>query len=88
MSRGDLISLLPKLESHSLWESLLVPLAASAASSMYLISLTNTQQTKTAFANEQLGLDLLIDETSANQGVACTNGGLALLHFHGDVRAI
>lgn len=49
----DLISLLPKLESHSLWESLLVPLAASAASSMYLISLTNTQHTKTAFANGQ-----------------------------------
>lgn len=49
----DLISLLPKLESHSVWESLLVPLAASAASSMYLIALTNTQQTKTAFANGQ-----------------------------------
>jgi chlorobactene glucosyltransferase len=49
----DLISLLPKLESHSLWESLLVPLAASAASSMYLISLTNTQQMRTAFANGQ-----------------------------------
>lgn len=49
----DLISLLPKLESHSLWESLLVPLAASAASSMYLIALTNTQQAKAAFANGQ-----------------------------------
>jgi cellulose synthase/poly-beta-1,6-N-acetylglucosamine synthase-like glycosyltransferase len=49
----DLISLLPKLESHSVWESLLVPLAASAASSMYLISLTNTQHTRTAFANGQ-----------------------------------
>lgn len=49
----DMISLLPKLESHSVWESLLVPLAASAASSMYLIALTNTQETKTAFANGQ-----------------------------------
>lgn len=49
----DLISLLPRLESHSLWESLLVPLAAGAASSMYLISLTNTQHVKTAFANGQ-----------------------------------
>lgn len=49
----DLISLLPKLESHSVWESLLVPLAGAAASSMYLIALTNTQQTKTAFANGQ-----------------------------------
>ena len=42
----DLISLLPKLESHTVWESLLVPLAAAAASSMYLIALTNTQQTQ------------------------------------------
>ena len=49
----DMISLLPKLESHSIWESLLVPLAGAAASSMYLIALTNTQQTKTAFANGQ-----------------------------------
>jgi chlorobactene glucosyltransferase len=49
----DLISLLPKLESHSIWESLLVPLAGAAASSMYLIALTNTQNVKTAFANGQ-----------------------------------
>jgi glycosyltransferase involved in cell wall biosynthesis len=49
----DMISLLPRLESHSIWESLLVPLAGAAASSMYLIALTNTQQTKTAFANGQ-----------------------------------
>lgn len=49
----DLLSLLPRLESHTLWESLLVPLAAGAASTLYLISLTNTQETKTAFANGQ-----------------------------------
>lgn len=49
----DMISLLPKLESHSFWESLLVPLAGSAASSMYLIALTNNQQARTAFANGQ-----------------------------------
>lgn len=50
----DLVSLLPKLESHSMWESLLVPLAASAASSMYLIALTNSNSlAKTAFANGQ-----------------------------------
>ena len=49
----DLISLLPKLESHSVWESLLVPLAGAAASSMYLIALTNHQETRTAFANGQ-----------------------------------
>ena len=49
----DMISLLPRLESHSIWESLLVPLAGAAASSMYLISLTNTQESRTAFANGQ-----------------------------------
>ena len=50
----DLLSLLPRLESHSFWESLLVPLAASAASSMYLVPLTNNHLMKdTAFANGQ-----------------------------------
>jgi glycosyltransferase involved in cell wall biosynthesis len=49
----DMISLLPRLESHTIWESLLVPLAASAASSMYLIALTNTHKLRVAFANGQ-----------------------------------
>jgi glycosyltransferase involved in cell wall biosynthesis len=51
----DLLSLLPRLESHSFWESILVPLAGSAASTMYLIALTNKSDgpTKTAFANGQ-----------------------------------
>src|SRR5688500_15803831 len=50
----DLISLLPRLESHTMWESLLVPLAGSAASSMYLVPLTNNHLMKdTAFANGQ-----------------------------------
>ncbi len=50
----DMISLLPRLESHSFWEGLLVPLAAGAASSMYLIALTNNNlMPKTAFANGQ-----------------------------------
>lgn len=49
----DLLSLLPRLESHTVWESLLVPLAASAASTMYLIALANTTESKTAFANGQ-----------------------------------
>ena len=49
-----LLSLLPRLESHSLWESLLVPLAGSAASSMYLVPLTNNDlMPNTAFANGQ-----------------------------------
>ena len=50
----DMLSLLPRLESHSAWESLLVPLAAGAASTMYLIALTNNSlMPKTAFGNGQ-----------------------------------
>jgi glycosyltransferase involved in cell wall biosynthesis len=53
----DLLSLLPKLESHTLWESLLVPLCAGAASSLYLIALTNNaQMNRVAFANGQFML--------------------------------
>jgi chlorobactene glucosyltransferase len=53
----DLLSLLPKLESHSFWESILVPLAGSAASSLYLIALTNKSAvTSKAFANGQFML--------------------------------
>jgi glycosyltransferase involved in cell wall biosynthesis len=50
----DMISLLPRLESHTVWESLLVPLAAGAAGSMYLIALANNNDLpNTAFANGQ-----------------------------------
>ncbi|HEX4124049.1 MAG TPA: glycosyltransferase, partial [Tepidisphaeraceae bacterium] len=51
----DLLSLLPRLECHSFWESILVPLAGSAASTMYLIALTNKSDgpKTTAFANGQ-----------------------------------
>jgi glycosyltransferase involved in cell wall biosynthesis len=50
----DMISLLPRLESHSIWESMLVPLAGAAASTMYLIALTNNNQLPNcAFANGQ-----------------------------------
>jgi chlorobactene glucosyltransferase len=50
----DLLSLLPRLESHTVWESLLVPMAGSAASSLYLIALTNSSHyTGPAFANGQ-----------------------------------
>ncbi len=52
----DLLSLLPKLETHTLWESTLIPLAAGAASTMYLIGLNNTQHLKTSFANGQFML--------------------------------
>jgi chlorobactene glucosyltransferase len=50
----DLLSLLPRLECHSLWESLIVPLAGSAASTLYLVALTNNANWKgRAFANGQ-----------------------------------
>jgi len=58
----DLLSLLPRLESHTLWESLLVPLAGSAASTLYLIALTNSANyTGRPFANGQF---LLINRRS------------------------
>lgn len=52
----DMVSLLPRLESHTIWETTLVPLAASAASTMYLINLNNNDRVKTAFANGQFML--------------------------------
>ncbi|MDB5300185.1 MAG: glycosyl transferase family 2 [Phycisphaerales bacterium] len=53
----DLLSLLPRLESHTVWESLLVPLAAGTASTMYLIAFNNNSQIKRiAFANGQFML--------------------------------
>ena len=58
----DLLSLLPRLESHTLWESVVVPLAGAAASSLYLIALTNNSQvTSNAFANGQF---MLINRSS------------------------
>lgn len=55
--RFDMISLLPRLESHTLWESTLVPLAAAAASSLYLIALNNNNLwNNVAFANGQFML--------------------------------
>ena len=58
----DMLSLLPRLESHSIWESMLVPLAAGAASTMYVIALTNNSlMPKSAFANGQF---LLVSRSS------------------------
>ena len=60
----DMLSLLPRLESHSAWEAMLVPLAAGAASVMYLVALTNNNQLpNTAFGNGQF---LLISRSSYN----------------------
>ena len=50
----DLLSALPRLESHSFWEGLLIPLHAAAASTMYLIALVNNDHYKrVSFANGQ-----------------------------------
>ena len=52
-----MLSLLPRLESGSLWESLMVPLCAGAAGSLYLIALNNVGEVKgAAFANGQFML--------------------------------
>ena len=52
-----MLSLLPTLESGSLWESIMVPLCAGAASSMYLIAMNNIGEYKGgAFANGQFML--------------------------------
>lgn len=53
----DLLSLLPTLEAHTLWESLLIPLCSGAAATMYLIGLSNDDKLKTvAFGNGQVML--------------------------------
>src|SRR4051812_41797328 len=51
--KWDLLSLLPKCESHTIWESSLVPLCSAAAATMYLIALSNDDTKQAAFANGQ-----------------------------------
>jgi len=52
-----MLSLLPRLETESLWESLMIPLCGGAASSLYLIALNNINEVKgSAFANGQFML--------------------------------
>jgi glycosyltransferase involved in cell wall biosynthesis len=53
----DLFSVLPKLETHTLWESMLIPLCSAAAATMYLIAFNNSDKRKIgAFANGQFML--------------------------------
>lgn len=53
----DMLSLLPRIESHSFWEGVLIPLAGGAASTMYMIALSNSNDfPKSAFANGQFML--------------------------------
>jgi chlorobactene glucosyltransferase len=58
MARGyDAVSILTKLECHSLAERLVMPLAAAAVVAMYAVSLTNNDaRKKSAFANGQFFL--------------------------------
>jgi chlorobactene glucosyltransferase len=50
----DLFSVLPRLESGSPWEGILIPLCSAAAAAMYLIALNNNDKFKTiSFANGQ-----------------------------------
>ena len=58
----DMLSLLPRIESHTPWEGLLIPLAGGAASTMYMIALNNKGHLpKQAFANGQF---MLMNRTS------------------------
>jgi cellulose synthase/poly-beta-1,6-N-acetylglucosamine synthase-like glycosyltransferase len=49
----DMISLLTRLECHTFWERLLIPLAAGAWSVMHAVSLTNNDNSKVALGNGQ-----------------------------------
>jgi len=52
----DLLSLLPRVENHSFWERTLIPLCGGAASTMYMIALSNKAESKSSFANGQFML--------------------------------
>jgi chlorobactene glucosyltransferase len=52
----DLLSLLPRLETHTFWESSLIPLCSAAAATMYLIALNNVNNVNIGFANGQFML--------------------------------
>ncbi len=50
----DLLSALPRLETHTVWEGMLIPLHSAAAATMYLIALVNNDNwKKVSFANGQ-----------------------------------
>jgi glycosyltransferase involved in cell wall biosynthesis len=50
----DLLSALPELETHTVWEALLIPLCSAAAATMYLIALVNNDNwPSVSFANGQ-----------------------------------
>jgi chlorobactene glucosyltransferase len=49
----DLFSLLPRIETHSFFETLIIPVAGAALAGMFTVSLTNRDKSTTAFANGQ-----------------------------------
>lgn len=49
----DLFSILPRLETHTFFETLVIPIAGAALTGMFTVSLTNRDNSKTAFANGQ-----------------------------------
>ena len=52
----DMLSLLPRVENHSFWERTLIPLCGGAASTMYMIALSNKAGSNSSFANGQFML--------------------------------
>ncbi len=54
--RTRLLSFFPRLESHTFWEGLIVPLAGAALSVLYTVSWTNEDDRGAAFANGQVML--------------------------------
>ncbi len=58
----DLLSALPKLETHTMWEAMLIPLCSAAAATMYMIALVNNDNwPRVSFANGQF---LMMPRTS------------------------
>lgn len=49
----DLLSLLPRIESHSFWEELIIPVAGAGLNFMFLVPLSNKNYCHHAFANGQ-----------------------------------
>jgi cellulose synthase/poly-beta-1,6-N-acetylglucosamine synthase-like glycosyltransferase len=52
----DLLSLFPRLECHTFWEELAVPLAGAALMVLHVVAVTNNDDRPTAFANGQFML--------------------------------
>jgi chlorobactene glucosyltransferase len=49
----DLFSILPRLETHTFFETLIIPIAGAALTGMFTVSLTNRDKSGVSFANGQ-----------------------------------